>query len=455
MKIQFLGASKGVTGSCYYIETDKLSFLVDCGQFQGSIQEEKKNAEPFPFDPSTLDFVILTHAHMDHSGRLPKLTQRGFKGKIFMTRSTANLAEILLKDSAKIHELEASKENEKLKKEGLSPNEPYYTTEDVIYTLPYFYPMDYEHTHEVSSELSFRFINAGHLLGSSHVYIKYREKSFLFSGDIGSKNSAILKHPKPAVQADYLFMETTYGNRPRRDASDRFKKLSTIIKKTIKANGTVIIPSFSVGRTQDIVHGLKGLNDPELNNIPFYIDSPLAIKATDIYEKPSEDQTDGIRRQIEAGKKPFRMENLYFVDDAEESFQLNLSKEPKVLIAASGMCDAGRILNHLEYYLPQHNTTIIFVGYQSKESLGRVIQNGEKVIKIYDKEVYSNANIVTVGGFSGHADQTELLDWIKDITPKRIFLVHGEEESMNTFKELIKDKGDIYIPELYETVEID
>lgn len=458
MKIQFLGAAEGVTGSCYFIETAQYKFLVDCGQFQGNFTEEKKNLEPFHFDPKSLDFVVLTHAHIDHTGRLPKLVQQGFHNRVFMTRGTASLSELLLKDSAKIHQYETDKDNEKRKKAGLDLVEPYYTTEDAINTLQYFNPVIYEKTIDVNPSITLRFINAGHLLGSAHVYLTIDGESFLFSGDIGTQYSQILLPPKPAPSADYIIMENTYGNQNHKDMALRFQQLHDIIKETVAQKGTVIIPAFSVGRTQDIIYGLKQLSkEASFDKIPFYVDSPMAIHATSIFQKDTEGMKPELIQAVLSDQHPFEMPNLQFVDDAKASYMLNFSKDPKVLISASGMCDAGRILHHLKTYLEKKKTNLVFVGYQSEESLGRQIQNKESPLSIAGEDVVNDAQIHTLHGFSGHADQSELIHWLSKVEPpKKIFLVHGESDSIKTMAELIHKTYQFktYTPKLYETIEL-
>lgn len=449
MKIQFLGAAKNVTGSCYYVETEHEKFLVDCGQFQGDAVTEKENQTAFPFDPSTLDFILLTHAHIDHTGRLPKLVQGGFKGIVYLTRGTASLSELLLLDSAKIHEYENELENEKRVRAGLDEVPPFYSQEDAINTLQYFYPVPYEKT-MTREHLSFRFINAGHLLGSSHIYIETEGKSLLFSGDIGSSHSQILQSPKPAVDADYVFMESTYGAITHKNIDDRFAYLYELIKETTDQKGTVIIPAFSVGRTQDILYGLKDF----VNDIDFYVDSPMAIHATKVFTKDTEGMLPSVVEEIESGK-PFEPKHVTFVDDAKASFKLNFNTNPKVLISASGMCDAGRILHHLKAYLEKEKTNVIFVGYQSEESLGRKIQSQLSEIDIKGEMIKNKAQIHTLHGFSGHADQNELVDWIKDTACKKVFIVHGETLGINALSLKLNDLGfDTYVPEYYEVLEL-
>ncbi len=463
MKVQFLGAAKNVTGSCYYVDTGKYKFLVDCGQFQGSDLEQKKNLEAFPFKASDLDFIILTHAHIDHTGRLPLLTKSGFYNKVYLTRGTASLSEILLKDSGKIHEVECENDNKKRKKAGLDSVKPYYTIDDALFSIQFFNPVSTDEDITVNEDISIRFVNAGHLLGSSSVYVTIEDEILLFSGDIGTEHSEILLPPVKPDKADYVFIESTYGNRLHKDMDERFKTLYSIIKDTIAQKGTVIIPAFAVGRTQDIIYGLnnllKGTNEYEnFLKIPFYVDSPLAINATKIYRKDTDGMKSDIIGILNREEDPFSSKNIKFVDEAKDSIMLNKLKDPKVLISASGMCDAGRILHHLKTYLEKEKNNIIFVGYQSEESLGRKIMNNESTVNIYDEEVINKANNYTLSGFSGHADQEELLEWLGNITSpiKKVFIMHGEIDSMEIFEQKIKEryKLETYIPSLYETVEI-
>ncbi|MBN2795447.1 MAG: MBL fold metallo-hydrolase [Clostridia bacterium] len=457
MKVQFLGAAEGVTGSCYYIEAMDKKFIIDCGQFQGDLTEEKKNLEPFPFNPKDLDFIILTHAHIDHSGRLPKLVQLGYHNRIYMTRGTASLTEILLKDSAKIQAYENETENEKRKKAGLDLIEPYFTIDDVVDTLIYFNPKPYNEVIKLSDNMTLKFINAGHLLGSAHVLLTIDGTKYLFSGDIGTQHSQILIPPEPAPEADYIFMETTYGNKLHSDIEERFQKLYDIIMTTIQKKGTVIIPAFSVGRTQDIIYGLNQLKKRDaFFKIPFYVDSPMAIHATKIFTLDTEGMKPELVSAIQQKHRPFEMKNLSFIDDANKAFMLNYDETPKVIISASGMCDAGRILHHLKTYLEKPKTTVVFVGYQSEESLGRKIQNKESEVKILKDMVKHLAQVETLSGFSGHADQSELMHWLSKTHPKKIFLVHGETEGLNKMAELITERYgfDYYIPKLYEAIEL-
>ncbi len=456
MEVKFLGASEEVTGSCYYLKNEEVSFLVDCGQFQGLEETEKKNEDEFPFDAKDIDFVVLTHAHIDHCGRLPLLVKRGFHGKIYCTHGTKALCELLLLDSAKIHEIKAENENEEREQAGLDLIEPLYTTDDAINTLQYLYPLEYDET-TTFNKIEIKFKNSCHLLGAGSAYISVNNKTILFSGDIGSKNSQLLQPPEPAQQADYIFMESTYGNRLHKDADIRLEKLRDVIVSAIKDNHTVIIPAFAVGRTQEVIYGLRSLNDEEINNIKFFADSPMGIKATEIFKKNFDNYKLEIKKKLLVKEDIFSLKNLTFVDSPKGSYGLNFIKEPKVIISSSGMCNGGRILDHLIHYLEKPDTTIIFVGYQAEKTIGRFIQTNMEEIKIYDSVVKNNAKKVILDGFSGHGDRNELINWVKNTKPKKLFIVHGEKESMESLSETLKnDYGfDTHIPELYSSYTLD
>ncbi|MCT4633843.1 MAG: MBL fold metallo-hydrolase [Firmicutes bacterium] len=466
MKIQFLGATNLVTGSCYHVKTSGKEFLVDCGQFQGSIQEEKHNLDDFKFNPESLDFIILTHSHIDHCGRIPKLVKEGFHGKIYCTYGTRDLCEILLKDSGIIHETNARNENEKRKKAGLDEIEAYYTQDDAIIAMQYFYPLDYEKFVE-DGNISFTLNNAGHLLGAATADLKImednKESKIAFSGDLGTNSDPLLQAPVFLKESDYVFIESTYGNRIHKDVTTRAEKLCDIIIETIDKGGTVLIPSFSVGRTQEILYELNHhVKDPEkikkLREISFYVDSPLAISAFNIYKKHMGYFKEEIQKDFAKDVENFlKYPNLHLIEDHQESIRLNFSKEAKVIVSASGMCDAGRIQHHLQYYLPKENTSIVFVGYQSEESLGRKILNRESPVTIGDENIPVKAQIHKINGFSGHGDQKDLLKWIKgfDEIRKGIIVIHGEDSSRQEFSVLLKDiypNLNIEVPNLYDEI---
>jgi metallo-beta-lactamase family protein len=451
MKLSFNGAAGTVTGSCHHIETATQQFLIDCGMFQGSVKETKLNREDFHFDPAKLDFVILTHSHIDHCGRLPLLIQKGFAGKIFMTPPTKALVEILLLDSAKIQ----LADQQKSKDDEIDPEDVLYTEDDVYDTLQYFYPIDYENPH-TEGETTFTYHNAGHLLGSAYVELVTEDKTVVFSGDLGHKFSLLQDPPVPITHADYLITESTYGNRLHEHIDTRLENLYNQILNTYKNGGTSIIPAFSVGRTQDMLYALlqyaeKNNRLREFNAIPIYVDSPLAINATEIYLKFKDYLKKGFDR------KYITYENIHIVKSTKESIGLNFNRSPKIIISAAGMCDAGRILNHLESYLPDEKTKMIFVGYQSVESLGRKIQNHENPVRIGKNDISNNAEIVKVDGFSGHGDLDDIKEWLGslDKPPIKTVLVHGEPDGLiNLQKELEAMGHTIHIAELYESIEL-
>lgn len=451
MKITFNGAAELVTGSCHYIETDGAKFLIDCGMFQGSVLETKLNREEFTFNPSELDFVILTHCHIDHSGRLPMLVNQGFKGKIFMTPPTKELVEILLLDSAKIQLQDQQKNGE----EDFDSSDVLYTEDDVYDTIQYFYPIEYE-KQLTEKTINFTYHDAGHLLGSAYVEINYKDKKIIFSGDLGHKSSLLQNPPAVLEKADYVFMESTYGNRIHEHIDSRFKNLYNEVFTTLDNNGTIIIPAFSVGRTQEMLYSLKSYaiknnRYEDFKKIPIYIDSPLAINATEIYLKNLNYLRDDITSEY------IKYDNVHIVKSIKESIGLNFNNDPKIIISAAGMCDAGRILNHLVAYLPNDKAKILFVGYQAKESIGRKIQNKETIIKIGKESVPNKAQIVKLDGFSGHGDMNDLKDWVNHLknVPLKTILIHGEVDSLENLKNELETIGHtVHIAKLYETIEL-
>lgn len=452
MKIKFTGAAGTVTGSCHYIEYGSKKLLLDCGQFQGKKDVEDLNEEDFPFDPAEIDYLILSHAHIDHSGRIPLLVKHGFKGKIFSSTPTYDLCTIMLLDSAHIHEMEAEWKSQKSMRKGGEPVEPLYKTEDAQDSLNYFSPVLYEQYEEIDDVLTVRFIDAGHILGSSIVELWFKENGestkVVFSGDLGMKDKPIIRDPKIVEKADYLIIESTYGNRFHESPEQRVDKLSRIIIDTVKNKGTVIIPSFAVGRTQEIIYSLNEHYDGNdefskaFKNIPVYIDSPLASKATEIFKKNAHVFDEEARDKILSGDNPLEFKNLHFTHTTDESKALNMSSEPKVIISASGMCNAGRVRHHLKHNLWKKNSSIVFVGYQAEGTLGRRLKNGEKEVRLFGEDIYVQAKIESVEGFSGHADQGGLLDWLKGFkeAPKKVFIVHGEPDARDEFSKKIEDE---------------
>lgn len=450
MKIRFLGATTTVTGSCHLITTNSHKLLLDCGLFQGNKEIERLNEEEFDFDPSEIEFLILSHAHIDHSGRIPLLVKRGFKGKIYCTDATADLLEVMLKDSASIQERETEWKNRKNQRSGKPLVEPLYTMKDAEEALKYVVPVMYDQLVELHESIQIVFNDAGHILGSAIIELFITENNdvskIVYSGDIGMKNRPILRNPTLIKKADYVIMETTYGNRVHEDNSDSIKRLIDIVLKTIKRGGNVIIPSFAVGRTQELIFEFNRFYEEnsayryELKDVKVYVDSPMAISATEVFWKNAQVFDKDTRDYILRGDHPLDFPNLVFSRTAEESVALNTDPNPKVIISSSGMCEAGRIKHHLKHNLWNPKSSIVFVGYQAKGTLGHSILKGDKRVSIFGEKIKIEAEIHNLEGFSGHADQNGLVQWLGGfkMQPKKIFLVHGEEDSKSDFAETVK-----------------
>lgn len=453
MNIEFFGAAKMVTGSNYLLKTSKYNILVDCGMFQGSNEMERMNANPFPYNPSDIDIMILTHAHIDHSGRIPKLVKEGFKGKIVCTKPTYDLCQIMLKDSAKIQESDAEWDNKKRLRSGLSPVEPLYTIEDAEISLKYFDPHFYEQRVVLNEDITIRFRDAGHILGSSILELWISEEGestkIVFSGDLGMPNRPIINSPEFIEDADYLVIESTYGDTIHEPFENSTKKLIDIINRTALRGGSVLIPSFAVGRTQELIYELNKYYDyenvDEYMKVPIYVDSPLAVNATEVFQKNASSFNQKTREMILKGDNPFTFSNLRYVKSQEESMNLNKADYPKVIISSSGMATAGRIRHHLKHNLWNPLNSLVFVGYQAEGSLGRILLDGAKKVKLLGEEINVALEIYDLEGFSGHADQKVLINWISQfkIKPKKIFVVHGEEGPASTLANLIAEKFNI------------
>jgi metallo-beta-lactamase family protein len=471
MKISFLGAAKIVTGSNFLIETKNTKFLIDCGMFQGGKSVNRMNYEPFSFNSEEIDFMVLSHAHMDHSGRIPKLVKKGFKGAIYTTKATIDLCSIMLPDSGHIQEMENEWDNRKRRRSGGKLREPLYTVKEAEESLRYFKPVLYDQKIELNEEVTLRFRDAGHILGSAiiELWIKEdnnRETKLVFSGDLGRRDRPILRDPTLIDDADFLIVESTYGNKMHHTSEDDDKELISIINTTVKRGGNVIIPSFAIERAQDIIYELNKYYtkyvktaDQDFLSVPVYVDSPLTISATEIFLRNPDCFDKDALKLINIGNNPLDFRNLKFTRTAEESKQINFSKESKVIISASGMCTAGRIKHHLKHNLWRKESSIVFVGYQANGTLGRRIKEGEKVVKIFGEEIRVNAEIYSLEGFSGHADKEGILQWIKSFKnrPQKIFVVHGEEQATEEISRKIEEELNIvtHIPELGETLSIE
>ena len=473
MKITFLGATRTVTGSNFLIEAAGKKFLVDCGMWQGKAELENQNSEEFEFNPTDIDFMLLTHAHIDHSGRIPKLYKEGFKNKIYAHKATCDLCSLMLPDSGHIQEMEIKWKNKKRKRKGEKELPPLYTAEEAARCLEIFEPVQYDQIIEITPQIHVRFNDAGHMLGSSiiELWVKEGEKvtKTVFTGDLGNNDIPLLDSPTMIESADYLVMESTYGSRMHLRNDEKAEMFLNIVSETLDNEGTVIIPSFAVGRTQEIlyeINKLKEIKDDEefrrkyktLMKATVYVDSPLAISATEVFKENTNLFEPEVRKEIMRGDNPLEFPGLKFTRTADESKALNEDKRPSIIISASGMCEVGRIKHHLKHNLWNPKSTILFVGYQAPGTLGYSIVNGAKTVKIFGEEIAVNARIEYIEGYSGHADQEGLMNFIYSFItkPKHIFLVHGEEESQNILKEKVESetKIPVTIPEFGETYEI-
>ena len=473
MKITFLGATKIVTGSNFLVEAAGKKFLVDCGMYQGNAELEMKNYKEFDYNPAEIDFMLLTHAHIDHSGRIPKLYNEGFKGPIYAHKATCDLCAIMLPDSGHIQEMESEWKNKKRLRKGQQTFPPLYTAEDAIKSQELFVPVKYDDIIQVAENIYVRYNDAGHMLGSSSIEVWTKEDGkktkTVFSGDIGNNDIPLLSSPTMIESADFLVMESTYGSRLHVRNNQKAELFLNIVSETIDNGGTVVIPSFAVGRTQEILYELNKIkentDDAEfmrkyktLMKVTVYVDSPLAISATEVFKQNTDLFDDEIKEKMENGDNPLEFPGLKFTQTADESKALNESPEPAIIISASGMCDVGRIKHHLKHNIWNPKSTILFVGYQAPGTLGYSIVNGAKKVTIFGEEFAVNARIEYIEGYSGHADQEWLMNFVYSFIsrPKHIFLVHGEEESQEVLRDKILEETGIgvSIPEYGETYEL-
>ena len=452
MRLEFVGGTRTVTGSCHYVELDAARFIVDCGMFQGDDDLEKLNRAPFPFDPSGLDFVLLTHAHIDHSGLIPRLVREGFRGKVYTTAATADLCKIMLLDSAHIQELEAGWQQRKARRMGDKPFEPLYTADDAERSLSCFEAVPFGQMVSLRPDVQVRFRRAGHILGSAIIEVYLGPASggqkIVFSGDLGNVNQPIIRDPEFVQDADFLVVESTYGNRVHEDRMDSMGKLKEVIRKTWERRGNVVIPAFAVARTQDVVYDIATLaHRREIPPVKVFIDSPMAVSATEVFEKYRDEFDIETTALIEAGGDPFDFPGLQYVRTVEESRALNEVASGTVIISASGMCNFGRIKHHLKHNLWRPECTVLFVGFQARGTLGRRIQEGATKVRIFNEEVAVRATVESIDGYSAHADRDALLYWVKSLRtrPRRIFVVHGEEESSEEFAATLKQALDVWV----------
>lgn len=469
MKISFLGANRLVSGSCYLIQTKYKKFLVDCGLFRGDEAITRLNYSPFSFRPEEIDFIILTHAHIDHCGRIPQLYREGFQGHVYCTKPTMELCSVMLPDSGQIQEEDAEEENQRRLRSGESFVEPLYSIEDALDALLLFRAVPYQYKISVDENISFRFQDAGHVLGSASIELWIREEGkeckWLFSGDIGRKNKPFLRNPQRVKEADYVVVESTYGARKHRPYRKEVKKFFSIIDKTLKRGGDVVIPAFALQRTQDIIYELSQYynlqikpfknRDRRLKKLRFYLDSPLAIAATKIYRNNPQDFARKNLKIMEKGNQLLDFQSFRMTRTSKASRRIGRSKRSKIIISAGGMCDGGRIQYHLRDHLWKRESSIIFVGYQAEGTLGRKIISGEKSLDIMEEMIDVRAEIYHLDGFSSHADQDEILWWLKGLQrkPKKVFIVHGEKNESESLSGRLKDDlvFDTHVPAIGET----
>lgn len=447
-RITFFSASQGVTGSMYLIETGQKSILLECGLVQGSRGEEEQNEAPFPFDIGSLDVVVLSHAHLDHSGRLPRLAAEGYNGPLLMTLPTIELLEIMLKDAALIQERDAEWENKRRRRAGKKEIDPLYTEQDAEMALSLCVGIPYNQRQEIAEGIEIRFRDAGHILGSSIVEFFIREqgaeKKLVFSGDLGNSDTALMPDPEIVEDADVLLLESTYGDRNHRPMKDTLEEFENIIQSSRESGGNVLIPSFAVGRTQEVIFHLGQLyQQGKLNHQAVFLDSPMAIATTEVYHRfqnrfSTEDQA-VLRRSRSKSLHAF-LPVLRYTQSTQDSMALNQITEGAIIIAGSGMCNGGRIRHHLKHNLWRRNAHVVFVGYQAVGTPGRALVDGVKAIRMAGETIVVNAHIHTLGGFSAHASQSQLLSWalhFKQPRPK-LFLVHGEDEAKIALQQAFK-----------------
>lgn len=460
MKITFLGAARTVTGSCYVIETDHCRFAVDCGMHQGNREIEKRNWNSTVYDPKNIDFFIITHAHIDHIGLLPRMLKMGFSNPIYASPPTRDLMEILLEDSAHIQEMEARWESIKRQRHGLKPVDPLYEQEDARKVVSLLQTRDYNEPFEPAPGVRVNFKDAGHILGSSFIEMWLdnggEQVKLVFSGDIGRPNQLLVSDPSIIDTADFLVVESTYGNRDHKNEDLSRQELAEAIQYSYSRRGKVIIPAFAVERTQEVLFSLYYLmKEGKLpKDMPVFVDSPLAIKATQVFKNNQAYFDSEARGMLKNGEDPFSMPNLRYILSAEESTSLNSMDGPAIIISASGMANAGRIKHHLSHNLWKESTSVVFVGFQAMGTPGRKIVDGVEKIRLFGEDVSVKAKVFTINGFSAHAGQSQILEWLKEFRSKNmeVFLVHGEYEAQKVLAKIIRERfgWKVHIPDLLD-----
>jgi metallo-beta-lactamase family protein len=444
MRVEFLGGVRTVTGSATLLEKGSLKWLVDCGMFQGSKEHEERNWHLQPYLAKDLSFILLTHAHIDHSGLIPRLVKEGFRGKVICTKATLDLCEVMLQDSGHIQETEAEWLNRKGKRAGRKEAIPLYTMKDAEKCLQYFQTVNYDDVLQLADGLKVRFQDAGHILGSSMIEIWVEEggekRKLIFSGDLGNFDQPIIRDPSIVEEGDVLWLESTYGNRLHKSREETVQELLKIVQEAIAQQTKVVIPAFAVERTQDIIYTLgQFIRKGSIPSIPVYIDSPLAISATEIFKRNADCFDQETKVLLSGGENPLEIPGIIYTRTTEESMAINEDRRAGIIISASGMCDSGRIKHHLKHHLWRNESHIVFIGYQAEGTIGRRIVDGAKTIKLFGEEIAVKAHIHTLGGFSAHADQKGLLDWVSHIHNPRleVFVNHGEEKISTELGQLI------------------
>lgn len=449
MKLEFLGAAHEVTGSCHYMEIGDKRLCVDIGMEQGQNLFE---SQEIPVNPAEIDYILLTHAHIDHTGLLPMLYAKGFRGEVYTTRATADLSEIMLRDSAHIQQFEAEWRNRKAQRSGGETYVPLYTMEDALGAVSLLIRCEYDREIRLCEEITIRFTDVGHLLGSASIEIFATEgdekRTIVFSGDLGNRNKPILRDPIYTKKADYVVIESTYGDRLHGETPDYAGEIADVIERTFQKGGNVVIPAFAVGRTQELLYFIREVKEKGLvkTNPDFevYVDSPLAVGATNIFGKNVEECFDEEAKDlVNRGINPIGFPGLKLSITSDDSKAINFDMNPKVIISASGMCEAGRIRHHLKHNLWREESTIVFVGYQSRGTLGRALLEGAPTVRLFGETVEVKADIVKISGVSGHADKKGLIDWVLGFgekKPERVFVVHGEDQVCDSFAACLKEE---------------
>jgi metallo-beta-lactamase family protein len=464
MRIHFFGAARTTTGSMYLLEVNGQRLLLECGLFQGHRDESMERNRNFPFDPKQIDAVVLSHAHIDHCGNLPNLCRQGYEGNVFCTDATRDLASIMLVDSAHIQEDDAIYVSRKRAKHGLPPVEPLYTATDAEKSVRQFVTVNYDRPILVTEGVTVTFRDAGHILGSAQVILDVREQGrkfrYLFSGDIGRGRDDILRDPQPVEQVDYLQIESTYGDRLHSPKIDASKTVARLVRETVEKSGKIIIPAFSIGRTQQIVYTLNQLTEAgEVPKVPIFVDSPLSVNATEVYRLHPECFNDVVYKFLQERANPFGMENLTYIRDVAHSMKINEIKDAAIIISASGMCEAGRVRHHLKNHIGHANNLALFIGYCAEHTLGAQILSGRSPVNIFGEPHPVRAQIASIDAYSGHADKNELIQYFNGLSGdiKKIAVIHGEESQAVAFAatlQKLRPKAAVIAPQYKQSMDV-